>query len=69
MPKKLPTACLKNNYDPQLFKALKKFKYINLEAKLSNLFKIEDKKFFAHQSFLEFGQNHKFQRFAGNPYM
>jgi hypothetical protein len=36
---------------------------------LSNQFKIGDENFFAHQSFLEFEKNHKFQRFAGNPYL
>jgi hypothetical protein len=53
---KLPKACLKDNSDPLLLKALKKFKYNILDAKI-----------FAHQTFLEFEQNHKFQRFAGEP--
>jgi hypothetical protein len=41
-----------------LLKALTKFKYIILEATLSNEFKFGHKKFFAHQSFLKFEQNH-----------
>jgi hypothetical protein len=54
---KLPGACLKDNSDPQLLKALKKFKYIILEAQLSNTLKVNDF-FFAFKDFLQISETY-----------
>jgi hypothetical protein len=62
---KLPSACLKDNSNPWLFKALKKFICINLSVKCSNTFKNGNENIFASKDFLQISGTYGFVQIPG----